>query len=71
MLLYLSQKILYTWQVVGVGAGYIIKVFNYRLWGKTSSNFSGRAHPLKKSSNKLLQDITQKKTERISALRYV
>jgi hypothetical protein len=32
MLLYLSYKILYTWQVVGVGAGYIINVFNYKLY---------------------------------------
>tara|TARA_R110001632_G_C11053437_1_gene384917 strand:- start:286 stop:432 length:147 start_codon:yes stop_codon:yes gene_type:complete len=35
----LTHKILYTWQVAGVGAGYIVNVFNYRL--------SGRAHPLK------------------------
>ena len=27
----ISHKILYTWQVVGVGAGYIIKAFNHRL----------------------------------------
>ena len=26
-----ADKILYTWQVVGVGAGYIIKAFNHRL----------------------------------------
>ena len=26
-----SHKILYTWQVVGVGAGYIVKAFNHRL----------------------------------------
>jgi len=27
----ISQKILYTWQVVGVGAGYIVKAHNSRL----------------------------------------
>ncbi len=30
--IYFSQKILYTWQVVGVGAGYIVNVFNYKLY---------------------------------------
>jgi hypothetical protein len=34
MLLYRSHKILYTWQVAGVGAGLIAK------------KFFGRAHPL-------------------------
>ena len=28
----ITHKILYTWQVVGVGAGYIIKAFNSRLY---------------------------------------
>ena len=28
----LSYKILYTWQVVGVGAGHIVNVFNHRLF---------------------------------------
>jgi len=28
----ISHKILYTWQVVGVGAGYIIKAYNSRLY---------------------------------------
>jgi len=32
----LSQKILYTWQVAGVGAGHIVNVFNHRLFAPIS-----------------------------------
>ncbi len=50
--IYFSQKILYTWQVVGVGAGYIVNVFNYRLYLKESGRaHPGRAHPENKKKN--------------------